>query len=141
MLTTLWNFLVKGLGNAVFVFLSQTSAIKVKRARGDNPDFLPEPEPTNPTSDFENSYNYVCESHFTFKTFICSSKCSYSRLNSHFQHSPDLCPNSVQTGRFRSVYPQTECGTVHTGRQSQPADRPPHQNGWYTFSSTLNIKQ
>uniref|UniRef100_A0A3B3ZIW8 C-type lectin domain-containing protein n=1 Tax=Periophthalmus magnuspinnatus TaxID=409849 RepID=A0A3B3ZIW8_9GOBI len=33
--------------------------LKVKRARGDNPDILPEPEPTNPTSDFENSYNYV----------------------------------------------------------------------------------
>ena len=42
--------------------LSQGSVIKVKRARGDNPDILPEPEPTNPTSDFENSYNYVCES-------------------------------------------------------------------------------
>lgn len=38
---------------------TQASAIKVKRARGDNPDFLPEPEPTTPTSDFENSYNYV----------------------------------------------------------------------------------
>lgn len=38
---------------------SQAPANKVKRARGDNPDIFPEPEPTNPTSDFENSYNYV----------------------------------------------------------------------------------
>ncbi|XP_022071199.1 C-type lectin domain family 11 member A isoform X1 [Acanthochromis polyacanthus] len=40
---------------------TQSSSLKVKRARGDYPDILPEPEPepTSPVSDFENSYNYV----------------------------------------------------------------------------------
>lgn len=41
----------------------QASQPEVKKARGDVPDILPEaePEPTVQTSDFENSYNYVCE--------------------------------------------------------------------------------
>ncbi|XP_068564598.1 C-type lectin domain family 11 member A [Cebidichthys violaceus] len=40
---------------------TQASFSEVKRARGDVPDILPEPEPepTSPLSDFENSYNYV----------------------------------------------------------------------------------
>lgn len=42
---------------------------EVKKARGDVPDILPEPEPepTSPVSDFETSYNYVCESPDTDK--------------------------------------------------------------------------
>ncbi|KAK2889978.1 hypothetical protein Q8A73_018278 [Channa argus] len=37
------------------------SLLEPKKARGDVPDILPEPEPepTSPVSDFENSYNYV----------------------------------------------------------------------------------
>lgn len=42
----------------------QAPVSEAKRARGDVPEILPEPEaePTSPVSDFENSYNYVCES-------------------------------------------------------------------------------
>lgn len=46
-------------------FLSQTSLLEQKKARGDVPDVHPDPnpdlEPTGPVSDFENSYNYICE--------------------------------------------------------------------------------
>ncbi|XP_004083930.1 C-type lectin domain family 11 member A [Oryzias latipes] len=40
---------------------TQTSGLERKKPRGDVPDILPEPdwEPTSPTSDFENSYNYI----------------------------------------------------------------------------------
>lgn len=42
----------------------QESLPDVKKSRGDVPDILPtsEVEPTNAASDFETSYNYVCES-------------------------------------------------------------------------------
>lgn len=46
-------------------FLPQASLLDQKKARGDVPDVHPDPnpesEPTSPVSDFENSYNYVCE--------------------------------------------------------------------------------
>ncbi|XP_026196859.1 C-type lectin domain family 11 member A [Anabas testudineus] len=40
---------------------TQASLFEPKKARGDVPDILPdpEPEPTSPVSDFENSYNYI----------------------------------------------------------------------------------
>ncbi|MEQ2276287.1 hypothetical protein XENORESO_017047, partial [Xenotaenia resolanae] len=45
----------------VCVCVCQAPVTEVKRARGDVPDILPEPEPepTSQVSDFENSYNYV----------------------------------------------------------------------------------
>lgn len=46
-------------------FLSQTSLPELRKARGDVPDPHPDPnaesELASPVSDFENSYNYVCE--------------------------------------------------------------------------------
>lgn len=40
---------------------TQASGAEVKKRRGDVPDVLPPPEaePTNPASDYENSYNYI----------------------------------------------------------------------------------
>lgn len=59
----MWWKLLTFLSLSVF----KASLPEVKKARGDVPDILPEPEPepTSPVSDFENSYNYVCESQYS----------------------------------------------------------------------------
>lgn len=55
------GFLSLSLSFSSSLSLFQESLPQVKKARGDVPDPLPEPElePTGPASDFENSYNYV----------------------------------------------------------------------------------
>ncbi|XP_070843355.1 C-type lectin domain family 11 member A [Chaetodon trifascialis] len=103
---------------------TQASLPEVKKARGDVPDILPEPEPepTSPVSDFENSYNYILSrlagmdqaihklnvGHYTLDVKVSQLMDRLSRMDAKvgelednirevYQHSKD---NRKETGRL-----------------------------------------